>query len=245
SQFNGAISGEIVKWFRSFNVISGLRDHHYEGVTASMFKEDEYRDKIKSLVKKADLGINDISVNDFLISRETLPDDMPEEMRKVVLKEAEGSMGYSIDTFHKSYDSNDKEKGLEKFDFDDQESEGTKKFFRLAGPIIDTLQKGKILVIDELDARLHPLLTRQVVKMFNSKSSNPNNAQLIFATHDTNLLSACTMRRDQIWFVEKDHIGGTEIYSLADYQLPKGKVRKDASFEKDYMQGKYGAVPFL
>lgn len=245
SQFNGLISGKIIKWFRSFNVISGLRDRNYEGVTAYMLKEDHLKDKIKNLIRKADLGISDISVNDFLISKETLPDDMSEEAKKAFLKEAEGDMVYNIDTFHKTYDENDNEAGLEIFDFDDQESEGTKKFFRLAGPIIDTLEKGKILVIDELDARLHPLLTRHFVKMFNSRSLNPNNAQLVFATHDTHLLNACTLRRDQIWFAEKDHIGGTEIYSLADYKLPKGKVRKDASFEKDYMRGKYGAIPFL
>jgi len=89
------------------------------------------------------------------------------------------------------------------------------------------------------------LLTQQIVRLFNSRKFNPKNAQLIFATHDTNLLSACTFRRDQIWFAEKDHFGATQVYSLAEYILPKGKVRKDASFEKDYMHGKYGAIPFL
>ncbi len=245
SQFNGQISGEIIKWFKSYNVISGLRDHRYEGFTASLFKDEKLKKQIVDLITQADLGISEIEVNDFLISKDTLPDDMPDELKKTILKENEGSVGYNIDTFHKVYDDNDQESGIAKFDFDDQESEGTKKFFRLAGPILDTLQKGKILVIDELDARLHPLLTRQIVRLFNSQKFNSKGAQLIFATHDTNLLSACTFRRDQIWFAEKDHFGSTEVYSLADYILPKGKVRKDASFEKDYMQGKYGAIPFL
>lgn len=245
SQFNGTISGEIIKWFKSLNVISGLRDHRYEGFTASLFKKDKQKSRILNVLKGADLGIVDVEVNDFLISKDTLPAEMPEELKKVFLKDNEGDMGYSIETLHRNFDENNNEVGFVKFDFDDQESEGTKKFFRLAGPIFDTLENGTILVIDELDARLHPLLTRQIVRMFNSKSFNPNNAQLIFATHDTNLLSACTFRRDQIWFAEKDHFGGSEIYSLADYKLPRGKIRKDASFEKEYMRGKYGAIPFL
>ena len=128
--------------------------------------------------------------------------------------------------------------------FESQESEGSKKYFRLSGPIIDTLKGGKILVIDELDARLHPILTIEIVRLFNSKRSNPNNAQLIFATHDTNLLNAKVFRRDQIWFAEKDNEEATDIYSLVEYKLPRGKVRNDASFEKDYIQGRYGAVPF-
>ena len=102
----------------------------------------------------------------------------------------------------------------------------------------------KILVIDELDARLHPILTIEIVRLFNSKRSNPNNAQLIFATHDTNLLNAMIFRRDQIWFAEKDNEEATDIYSLVQYKLPKGKVRNDASFVKNYIQGRYGAVPF-
>jgi len=110
---------------------------------------------------------------------------------------------------------------------------------------MDTLKNGRILVIDELDARLHPIMTEWIVKFFNSAETNPHNAQLVFATHDTNLLSACAFRRDQIWFTEKTNLNATALYSLAEYKLPKGKVRKDASIEKDYIKGKYGAIPFI
>ena len=99
-------------------------------------------------------------------------------------------------------------------------------------------------MIDELDARLHPILTLEIVKLFNSKITNPYNAQLIFATHDTNLLSAKIFRRDQIWFAEKDNEEATDLYSLVEYKLSSGKIRNDASFEKDYIQGRYGAIPF-
>lgn len=83
------------------------------------------------------------------------------------------------------------------------ESEGTKKLFNLAGPIVNTILNGKILVIDELDAKMHPLISQHIVDVFNDKKKNPRNAQLIFSTHDTHLLSSSTLRRDQIWFTEK------------------------------------------
>ena len=121
-----------------------------------------------------------------------------------------------------------------------QSREGTKKLFYLSGPLLDILQFGSVLIIDELDARFHPLITSTIIGLFNSKSTNPNNAQLIFATHDTNLLSNKLFRRDQIWFTEKDKYGATDLYSLAEI-----KVRSDASFEKDYIAGKYGAIPFI
>jgi uncharacterized protein len=97
-----------------------------------------------------------------------------------------------------------------------------------------------ILIIDEFDARLHPLMSRSIVELFNSNQTNPHNAQLFFMTHDTNLLSNKIFRRDQIWFAEKDRYGATALYSLAEY-----KVRNDASFESDYIKGKYGAIPYI
>lgn len=113
-------------------------------------------------------------------------------------------------------------------------------YFSLAYPIIDALDNGKRLIIDEFDSKMHPLLTCRIITLFNSKETNPKNAQLIFTTHDTNLLSANIFRRDQIWFTQKDRYGATELYSLAEY-----KVRNDASFEKDYLSGKYGAIPIV
>ena len=115
-----------------------------------------------------------------------------------------------------------------------------RKYFSLAYPIIDALDNGKRLIIDEFDSKMHPLLTCRIIALFNSKETNPKNAQLIFTTHDTNLLSANIFRRDQIWFTQKDRYGATELYSLAEY-----KVRNDASFEKDYLSGKYGAIPIV
>jgi len=109
---------------------------------------------------------------------------------------------------------------------------------------VETLEQGGVLVVDELDARMHPLMTRFLVNLFHG-STNLAGAQLIFATHDVNLLSNRYFRRDQIWFTEKDRYQATHLYSLADYRADGAKVRKDASFAKDYLLGKFGAVPFI
>ena len=127
------------------------------------------------------------------------------------------------------------------FELDEEESRGTQKFFKMSAPILNTLREGKVLIIDELDASLHPMLTKHLIKLFHNKKINKLNAQLIFATHDTNLLHPSMFRRDQIWLTQKDRYGATELYSLAQFK----NVRKDEDFEKKYIQGKYGAVPYL
>ncbi len=109
--------------------------------------------------------------------------------------------------------------------------------------IIDTLINGKILIIDELDSSLHTELVKSIVMLFNSKETNPNNAQLIFTTHDTNLLNQKFFRRDQIWFTEKDIYGATDLYSLVEYG--KGKTRDDLELAKNYRKGKFGAIPHI
>ena len=126
------------------------------------------------------------------------------------------------------------------------ESEGTKKLIELSGPIFDTLYYGKVLVVDEFDAKWHPILTRNVVKLFMDPEINKKGAQLIFATHDTNLLSVNHFRRDQIWFTEKDQCDSTDLYSLVEFKYDNGKkVRNDSSIEKDYINGRYGAIPYI
>lgn len=125
-----------------------------------------------------------------------------------------------------------------------EESQGTQTLFRMAAPIFESLLKGRVLLVDELESSLHPLLGLEIVRLFNSPKSNPNNAQLIFTTHDTNLLGNTVgdppLRRDQIWFTEKDKEGATRVYPLTDY-----KPRKEENLERGYLQGRYGAIPFI
>ncbi|MDE6946663.1 MAG: ATP-binding protein [Anaeroplasmataceae bacterium] len=126
------------------------------------------------------------------------------------------------------------------------ESAGTLKMFALYPWVEEVLSIGGILVIDELNAKLHPLLVRVFSQTFLNKELNPNNAQLIFTTHDSWQLNANLLRRDEIWFTEKQANGISQLYSLADFVDEDGvKIRKDENYEKNYLLGKYGAIPTL
>lgn len=130
------------------------------------------------------------------------------------------------------------------------ESNGTRKMFHLFDFFMDALKNGMVLFVDELDAKLHPLLTRYIINLFHNSQTNIGNGQLIYSTHDTVNLNKDTFRRDEIWFAEKDKDGISEIYALSDYILEDDKnagkkVRNDATYNKDYLTGRYGAIPVL
>ncbi|MBN2413759.1 ATP-binding protein [candidate division KSB1 bacterium] len=138
-----------------------------------------------------------------------------------------------LKTKHKIKNSDD----YIEFQFED-ESDGTKRFIHLAPALVDMIYNDKVIFIDELDRRLHPLLSRAFVEIY-LKSRNPN-SQLVFTTHESNLLDAKLFRRDEIWFTEKDATGSSHITSLAEY-----KERKDLNYQKGYLNGRFGAIPFL
>lgn len=125
------------------------------------------------------------------------------------------------------------------------ESNGTRKMFHLFDFFMDALKNGMVLFVDELDAKLHPLLTRYIINLFHNSDTNKGNGQLIYSTHDTVNLNKEIFRRDEIWFTEKDKDGISTIYSLADYKINDVKVRNDATYNKDYLSGRYGAIPVL
>lgn len=128
----------------------------------------------------------------------------------------------------------------------EEESDGTLKMLALYPALQDALENGGVLFVDELNARLHPLLVRSFLITFLDPKINPNHAQLIFTTHDSWQLSNNLLRRDEIWFTEKDDNGVSVLYSLADFVDEDGiKIRKDESYEKNYLLGKYGAIPAL
>jgi AAA15 family ATPase/GTPase len=108
----------------------------------------------------------------------------------------------------------------------------------LGGKILRTLEKGGLMIVDELDTSLHPFITKMIVMIFQSETTNPKNAQLIFTTHDVSLLDRDLIRRDQVWIAEKNEKGSTELYSLQDFD-----VREDTPFEKWYLAGKFGGLP--
>ncbi len=245
AQWNGEISQSVVRWFRRVGIISGLDDLGYRMFTFRQIEKDtDLKRGIIDFVSRLDTGILDVAAKEVEMSVERLPADMPPELRELFVKTG-GGFRFLIATVHSKYDEEGNRVSTEEFDMDEHESAGTQKIFSMAGPIMDTLQNGRVLVVDELDARLHPLITREIVKLFNSPRTNPHNAQLIFATHDTNLLSNKFFRRDQIWFTEKDRYGATDLYSLVEFKMAGKKTRNDASFEKDYILGRYGAIPFI
>lgn len=245
AQFNGKISTEIVKWFAHCNVIFSLGENNffYRKVTLELFKNSAIKQDSVKLIKELDLSIKDIDIVVEKISFDNIPTGISDDLTSMILSSK--SEISNIQTTHEKYDNKGKVIGFKQLDLEENESEGTKKLFYLSAILLFALRNSQILVIDELDARLHPIITYKIIELFNSKKYNPKSAQLIFMTHDTNLLNPNLfgnrlLRRDQVWFTEKNSQGATDLYSLVEYD-----IREDAPFEKDYIRGKYGAIPFI
>lgn len=193
-------------------------------VLPSGFVEDE---RIRASVVKY-FSSFDETIKGFEVSKLPAQDDPKEEK-------------YLIDALHKKIGSEE----MAKIPFS-QESAGTLKMFSLYPELQEVLQNGSVFFVDELNARLHPLLVRNFILTFLNPQINVNHAQLIFTTHDTWQLSNQLLRRDEIWFTEKDDNGLSALYSLADFVDEEGAhIRKDESYEKNYLLGKYGAIPSL
>ena len=240
-QEGGEISASILQWFNQLNMIDGMEDGQYVNHAMRQMENEQFKKELIALVKTADIGIEDVFMEEEDIPRSIIEDmPLPPELKKQFL-ESDSLKKVSLLTHHKKYDEENNEIGITTFELDEEESRGTQKFFKMSAPILNTLREGNVLIIDELDASLHPMLTKHLIKLFHNKEVNKKNAQLIFATHDTNLLHPSMFRRDQIWLTQKDKYGATELYSLAQFK----NVRKDEDFEKKYIQGKYGAVPYL
>ena len=180
-----------------------------------------FNESLIEFLKSADLGISSVRVR-----KEKTIDDLSTK----------------VDIGHRVF-SRTNETGEDHFFQLQDESAGTIKMFDLAGKIIDTLQKGNVLIIDELDSSFHPLMSEYILSIFNDPVKNPKNAQLIVATHDAYLLDSEKLRRDQIWFVEKDKYGASNLYSLDEFE--KSEVRKNVPFDRWYLSGRFGALPLI
>jgi uncharacterized protein len=236
----GAFSKNIINALGSITVTSGLDDPRIKVVLKVMLQDKAMKEAILRLVRAADFDIENIESLQSQIEDDVLEDDMPDEL-KTLLKDGRLKKMPAFLTERAIFNADGEKMDSLLNNFEEWESEGTKKFFYLSPFLLRTLNEGSTLVIDEFDARLHPNLTKKIVSVFNSNKTNPKGAQLIFVTHDSNLLSANLLRRDQICFVDKDKLGVSSLHTLVEY---KG-VRNDASFEKNYLNGEYGAIPFL
>lgn len=243
AQFNDPLAGKILFWFNQLGVIFAFDVERLRTLSLDYLAKDQnLGSKITSIIKQLDLSIDDMDIQVKKLPRDWFL-NMPEDIRKQSIDRRGDIINdiYNlIETQHKVYDSEGKAIGVENFKIQHNESRGTQKLFALLAPIVNALEKGEILAIDELDAILHPLMARAIIGLFNSKTTNPKNAQLIFATHDVNLLSGKVFRRDQIWFTEKNRQEATDLYSLVEFD-----IENNASYTQDYIKGRYGAIPFI
>ena len=190
------------------------------------------------LLKEADIFIKDISVN---YEKKEIDSTMIDELVPPIIKNSNKYKlkNITIELEHEFIDENNN-RGTYKLNFND-ESSGTKVLFALAPFLKRAFDNTKIIVVDELEKSMHPKLVEFIVKLFNNKDVNKVNSQLIFTTHATNLLSLELLRRDQIWFIEKNPKNGvSDLYPLDSFP-----VRKDENIQKGYINGRYGGVPFI
>ncbi len=265
--FNDETCRAVQTWASKAQYVEGTEDYQFENYTIAYLEKPENKQRILDLVRSADLGIEDIELVPIsTISRGTyygggnmIPANSTsyfyELKPRLYEPYLQGSFrtktaikptsDYTIKTTRTIWDADSNQFKSLSTPLNTFESQGTQKFFNLIGLILFVLDEGGLLIADELDTRLHPLLTQRIVHLFSNPVTNPLGAQFVFTTHDTNLLSAGLFRRDQIWFTEKDSEGATQLYALTDYR-PGGKtVRNDEQLEKNYVAGKYGGIPYL
>jgi AAA15 family ATPase/GTPase len=242
AQNNHQLLSPIFRWFADDVGIAheGNRSMRVS-YTASMAKDEEHARKLTTILKSADLGIVGLEVKEVKLPEGT--HDKVEAMKRILDLSADTEVPDALQRIYFSHRSEGGE-SVVPLPFE-VESNGTRALFALLGPVIDALESGALLCIDELDTSIHPNLALELVNMFNDPLRNPNAAQLIFNTHDTTLLGPTSMgkqvlRRDQVWFTEKDRKGESHLYPLADY-----KPRKNENLGRGYLQGRYGAIPFI
>ena len=199
-------------------------------ITTGMLQDPDSKREVQDFLTSADISITDIRLEPRKGFIQTWNFDIATGKSNISNEEKEM---FSPQFMHVT------ENGSAVFELH-EESMGTQRLYAFAGPVLDILKQGKILIVDELDSSLHTLLVRRLVDMFNDPVLNKNSAQLIFTTHDTALLDIEILRRDQVWFVEKNSDQASTLYPLSDFS-----PRKNEALERGYLVGRYGAVPFF
>lgn len=224
---------EVLNWFKETIYIEFSNARNVNPSYWNNLTKPDVKNIFQIFIHDADFGIKDI----YQDSRPVMDvyDKIPNLPKNSIVEEI------TVKTTHAKLDENYNFIGDEKFNLFDDESLGTQKYFYAIGPIINALKNGSTLFLDELDASLHPILTRRLVELFNSKEINGKGAQLIFTSQDTNLLDQTLFDKEQIWFVEKDKYGASHLTGLSEYR----DIRKQEKIEEKYIKGKYGAIPYL
>ncbi|ABF41065.1 conserved hypothetical protein [Candidatus Koribacter versatilis Ellin345] len=232
AQNNHVLLTPIFDWFCEQDFVLGGRSVSPNDRVVSLCKDDSHRDLLLKLLAAADLGVTGYRVEES---------EWPDEAKKIFdhvkqLLPSAVKMPDKLATLMLVHGAGENEAVFPIT----EESSGTSALLKIIGPAIKSLEHGSVLCVDELDASLHPLLALHLVKMFNDSETNPKGAQLVFNTHDTNLLDNDVLRRDQVWFTEKDRRGATHLYPLSDF-----RPRRNENLERGYLQGRFGAIPFL
>jgi hypothetical protein len=229
AQLNSELLGPVFRWIvESIIFLPAGASLNYE-LTTSMLATEEGRQTIRDFLSAADISIADVQA----VPRKGFRQQLVFNAGGVTHASREESE-FLVPVFQHSTPN-----GNATFELQ-EESEGTQRLYGLIAPVLDVLKQGKILVVDELDGSLHTLLVRRLISMFHDPALNTSGAQLIFSTHDTSLLDHSLFRRDQVWFTEKDRDQATRLYPLSDFS-----PRKHEAWERGYLLGRYGALPFF
>jgi AAA15 family ATPase/GTPase len=224
----------VFSWFQRLEVIEhGMYLH--PGFSIDQCMNDEGKEMILAFMNTADLSIQDIHIDTRLFSEKDLPSDMPQAVREVIKKEMAEKKYLKVKFLHPIHKTN-RAVWLPI----EEESDGTRKLFAYAAPCLDLLNRGCILFVDEFDNNLHSIIIVFLLGLLNNSKSNKKNGQVVFTTHNTSFLDQKLLRRDQVWFVEKNEQNATDLYPLSDFNPRKGEA-----LQKGYLQGRYGALPYI
>jgi len=231
-QLNNEQLKPVLNWFQQrLQIIKG-HQILLPSVTMTRCQEEQHKCRVLEFLHSADISIADIRIKTKVFSPEILPKDMPSALREEISQQMTGKELIQIKFLHEDVETGD----LIEFD-QDEESAGTRALFSFSSMWLDVLEQERVLIVDELDASLHPLMVHYLVRLLHDQDRK---AQLIFTTHDTTILSQKILRRDQIWFMEKDEQNATQLYPLSDYS-----PRDNEAIERGYLNGRYGGIPFL
>lgn len=230
---NSAASPEIIRSVYRYLILNLGQHDRIDSMLGPEFENDEILSLCAKFLCHVDTGISDVNYKTGPgPDEESFPKNFPSELRSILVERSKRRYFFS----HKNESG-----GVEQFQ-KSMESEGTQKLFSLLPNLIRTFEKGRVLIVDELDSSFHPHIADLLVDLFNDPEINTGNAQLIFSTHNRGLMSSRKMRRDQIWFVQKED-GKSSLYSLADFE--KDKVKSDSPFDTWYDEGRFGALPSI
>jgi len=229
-QLNSEMLSPVFAWFSNNLVVCNELSPLSSKVSINMLRTMEGSREICSFLNSADIDVDHIDVVTKKVPGQSVHFDLSTGQTEIRKEDVEENLLL----FH-----HETSLGKATFNLGD-ESEGTRNLLFLAGPILDTLKKGLVILIDELDTSLHTLLVRRLIELFHDPEKNPNGAQLIFSTHDTSVLNSDIFNPDQIWFVEKDPDLISSLFSLVEFS-----PRKNEAIEKGYLMGRYGALPFF